>query len=271
MFEERETRNESRHPRDVAAAFLISFLASRFSLFPAPALAADSLSQWFDSLDKVETQQKILYQIFSSDVGPASAAVAAKNGGFFFPKGGSWVQLGNNVVYSTGSAAAPMPYLVVSATMFHKIDQPPINATSYLFQDTESRPVAISGGYAGYEQVEEILLPGLGRAFLLLTASSSELDPRRRQWNAFLLQPELDGYKIRPKTVWSSPLAAHSFQFGFDPLGTKVEKIVMRTQKNGDVQYAAYQWTGSRFEPDTFASERQMKSLPASVWKFGTP
>jgi hypothetical protein len=87
-----------------------------------------------------------------------------------------------------------------------------------------------------------------------------------------------------------SPLAARSFQFGFNDLGGPTEELVFRTlpadthtdmipppvsngqasQTGGGMTYTAYRWNGDRFEPDSFAFESRLKNLSPDVWRFGT-
>jgi hypothetical protein len=237
------------------------------SLANTRCFAESSLSQWAADFAKPEVQQKILNRIFSDQIGPVSAAVLDKTDGTYnFPNDNSWVRLGKDVVYSSASASGP--YLVVSCTLTHAPDQPPVNATSYLFHDMDQRPVAISAGYAARERLEKVTLPKLGKTFLLLLDSSNQ--GGARQGSASLLDLEGPGMTDHPRAVWSSPNAARSFKLGFDDLGGKVEDLVLQVDKGNEVGYSAYRWNGSRFEPDDFVFENRLEALPDSVWKYGT-
>jgi hypothetical protein len=107
-----------------------------------------------------------------------------------------------------------------------------------------------------------------------------------RQWTAFLLEVESSGISDHPRNVWTSPTTLHSFQLGFAGFHNGSEMLVVRTvppptksagydsdgMANSDTtqQYAAYRWSGDRFEADTSVFESQLKDLPDNTWKYGT-
>ena len=226
--------------------------------------AADSLKEWSQNIDKPEVQQKILSRIFSAQVGSVSASVpSSQPGSPLFPMGGSWVRLGQDVVY-VSSTSTGGPYLVVTCMLYNEKDQSPATAASYIFYDTAQRATAISGGYATHEQVQVATLPGLNRSFVILVSASGK--GPAQQTSASVLAFEGTS---RPRSVWNSPISARAFQFGFSLLSGKEENLVFRSTKDGETQYSAFSWSGSRFELNTFAFESRLKALPDSVWQYG--
>jgi hypothetical protein len=230
--------------------------------------AESTLDSWAENIANPQIQQEILNKIFPGQIGPVAAGVPNKSSVMILlPKGGNWVQLAKDPVWSP--AEGPMPaFLAVSALYYNRPDREPATAASYLFRDTQRKPAALSAGYSNYEKIEKIELPRLRRVFLLLTSASGR--PDERQWSASLLEMrpnQLD----RPKPAWVSPAAIRQFQVGFDPMNRDTEMLLLRTRKGGDIEYIAYAYRDGRFEQDDFVFDTRLMTMPESVWKYGAP
>ncbi len=233
--------------------------------------AADTLADWAAQIESPEVQRKILSLIFPSEVG-AVPSVKSPSGMRLFSKGGFWVRLGGDYVWSNPKTTGYVPFLAVSVLSYHNLDKPPMASSSYILYNTQNRPPPISAGYSAHERVQMVSLTGLGRVFLVLVGSSAGAYDEKGQWSAAIFPIGSSGFSERPKAVWLNPIAARNFQIGFHGLGAKQERLIMRTDRHnkGEWEYSAYRWDGNRFDQDSFASERQMRSLPEEVWQYGT-
>lgn len=237
----------------------------------APLRAADTLADWAAGIESPEVQRKILSLVFPSEVG-AVPSVKSSSGMRLFSKGGFWVRLGGDFVWSDPKTTGYTPFMAVSVLSYHDVEKPPIASTSYILYNTQNRPAAISAGYSAHERVQLVTLENLKRMFLVLIASSAGASDEKGQWTIAVFPIGSTGLSDRPKAVWASPLSARNFQIGFDGLGAKQEKLLMRNDRynKGEWEYSAYSWDGNRFSQDSFASERQLRELPEQVWQFGT-
>jgi len=229
------------------------------------AAADDPLAYWEQHYNEPAVQQKILNRIFSGQIGPVSNAQRDKeSGATIFPKNGGWVKLASKPVYLPRKSGAG-PFFIATCMFYNQVERGPINATTYLVRNATDRPDAISGGYAAEEAAEAVELPKLGKTFVAIVGSFGKNN--QLQWSGSVVSIQPSG---KPDSVWITPMSARRFQFGFAQIGGKVEELVFRYKKSGeDLQYSAYRWNGSRFEPDGFASLSTIKALPSEVWKYG--
>lgn len=230
-------------------------------------LEAASLSDWASSYESPETQKAILNGIFPGQIGSQTAAPANRfSSSLLFAKGGMWVSLGKSYAYESNERTK---YFVVSCMTYPRLDRQPISATTYLFTEYESRGVALTGGYAAFEAAKSILLPKLNRS-LILIESSSPNGSRGDQLTAYLYDTPAPGSR-RVKVVWTSPRSLWKFRFGFDSLGSKQERLVVKSLSGNQSSedYFVYRWAGDRFERDEFASDGVVEDLGDEVWQYG--
>ncbi len=235
-----------------------------------PAMAmADTLESWANSFQNPETQQKILDRIFPGHVGPVSQARTDPTGRrYFFSRGAMWVRLGDDIAFDTRTTGGHAPFLVVTCMQYQQPERSPMSGVTYLLHDTLQRALSLTAGYAAEEEVHLVELPKMGRSFLLILGTSPG-GSRGKQQSATLYEIPRQGLSNRPKSVWTSPRNRGVFQLGFDALQGTKEMLLFKTSSGGnESEYAAYRWTGNRFEVDDFISESKLENLPESVWKF---